>query len=171
MIKNLQNSPDLSVISLNKIYNDYASTLYGLILRIIKDEFMAEEALAECFLTVKKRYNQFTGEKEKLLCWLVQIARQVALKKITSKEYRYQLLANTLYKCRLYHREQEPTGLYDDGMNIDVPFSNESKVILDLLFFEGLTIEQIALKQGLTSEQVKNKISEAVRLLKEEARL
>lgn len=155
------------IVNLNQLYNDHAPTMYGIILKIVKDELIAEDTLAESFLKIGKTCNQFTGSKENLIGWLILLARKTAFEKVQEKHYRSQLLANELYKCKLYLTEGEPCGLYEKVKNAATPLPEESKAILDMLFFEGLTTAQIALKLDMDIEEVKLRVSEAVKLIKD----
>lgn len=158
---------DLHAFVLEKLYDDYAPTLYGVILRIVKDELIAEDALSNCFLRIKNSYHHYKGASENLIGWLIQHARLAAREKVQDKFYRAQLIANELYKCQLYLNEDEPCGLYEKVKNISTPVPEEYKTILDMLFFEGLTIVQIAEKLDLDQEEVKQQLATAVKLMRD----
>ena len=156
--------------ALEALYAAYAPTLYGLILRIVKDESLAEEVLTGCFTNLKMHSSQVRGERGSLLSWLVQNARQVALECMHTKEFRYRLLANELYRCKLYLGDVVPTDVYGQVRNAVTPLPEEAKMVLDLLYFEGLSVEKVAHLLNLPPQQVKNRLLEAVRLLKNAAK-
>lgn len=162
----VESAQSLNSFGLEKLYDEYSPTLYGVILRIVKDELIAEDALSSCFLRIKNSYHQFKGTKEVLIGWLIQHACQAAREKVQDKYFRSQLIANELYKCQLYLNEGEPCGLYEKVKHINTPVTEECKTILDMLFFEGLTIAQISDKINLDKEEVKQRLATAVQLLR-----
>jgi RNA polymerase sigma-70 factor (ECF subfamily) len=56
------------------LYDRYASTAYGLILRIVRDRAIAEDVLQETFWQVWSKAHDYKGQG-KVAAWLLRIAR------------------------------------------------------------------------------------------------
>src|SRR5512138_2520209 len=64
------------------IYDRYAKYVYGLALRILSNEMLAEEATQDTFLKLWSRARQYLAERGSLRVWLLTIARRTALDRI-----------------------------------------------------------------------------------------
>lgn len=65
--------------ALSQLYDDYASALYGVIIRICKDQQHAQNLLQDTFLTIWEKAHQYNPEKGKFYTWAYRIAKNKAL--------------------------------------------------------------------------------------------
>ncbi|WXT99783.1 MAG: ECF RNA polymerase sigma factor SigK [Catillopecten margaritatus gill symbiont] len=72
-------SRPLSNRNFQKIYQLSATQLYGVILRILKQEQISEECLQEVFVKIYHNFEKYNQEKAKPLTWMVTIARNHAI--------------------------------------------------------------------------------------------
>ena len=67
------------------LYENYADALYGVILKVISDEFIAQDVLQESFVKVWRKAKTYDAKKAKLFTWLYRIAYNTAIDKIRSR--------------------------------------------------------------------------------------
>ena len=72
----MQNS-DKEFISL--MYDHYADSLFGIVIRIMKNDTTAKNVMKDGFLKVWKNHKNYQAEKTKLFTWLLQIFRKTAI--------------------------------------------------------------------------------------------
>ena len=70
--------------ALNLLYENYSSSLYGVIMKITKDDALAQDALQESFIKIWKNSKKYDSSKAKLFTWLYRIARNTAIDKLRS---------------------------------------------------------------------------------------
>ena len=73
---------DKKAISL--LYECYADALYGVILKVITDEDIAQDVLQEAFVKIWKNAKSYDPKKAKLFTWLYRISYNAAIDKIRS---------------------------------------------------------------------------------------
>jgi len=76
IIHNLKNKDETA---LSKLYDAYAPAIYGVIVRICKDEALAQNILQDTFLTIWNKSYQFNPEKGKFYTWAYRIAKNKTL--------------------------------------------------------------------------------------------
>ena len=77
-------------IAIEALYDMYSSSLYGVISRIIIDTATAEDVLQETFVKIWHSFTSYSTEKGRLFTWMVNIARNLAIDKIRSKDFKNQ---------------------------------------------------------------------------------
>lgn len=68
--------------AMRDVYRATSGKLYGVILRVVRDEGEAEEVLQEVYLTVWKRAAAYDPDKASPITWLVAIARNRAIDRL-----------------------------------------------------------------------------------------
>ena len=61
------------------LYDNYADALYGIVLRIVKNESSAQDIMQDSFTKVWQKCATYNREKSKLFTWLLQIFRNTAI--------------------------------------------------------------------------------------------
>ncbi len=61
------------------LYDIYADPLLGVIIRIIGEGKLAEDALQQAFLEIWRQIKCFHSSKERMLVWMIKIAIKTAL--------------------------------------------------------------------------------------------
>ncbi len=70
-----------------KLYDNYASMLFGIISRIVRDAEDAENLLQDCFVKIWRNIEQYDASKGRFATWLINIARNTAIDFTRSKIY------------------------------------------------------------------------------------
>jgi len=74
--------------ALAEIYDRFGRVAYGLALRILRDEALAEDAVQEAFLTAWRRADTFMPERAKASTWLLTLVHRRAVDLVRREERR-----------------------------------------------------------------------------------
>src|SRR5213595_2742227 len=74
--------------ALAELYDRFGRVAYGLALRILRDEALAEEAVQEAFLTAWRRADTFMPERAKASTWLLTLVHRRAVDLVRREERR-----------------------------------------------------------------------------------
>ncbi len=82
--------------ALSLLYDAYSPALYGVILRIVKSNLVAEDVLQVCFLKIWTNFHSYDSTRGRLFTWLINIARHAAIDKLRSRSYLKELKTHSL---------------------------------------------------------------------------
>jgi RNA polymerase sigma factor (sigma-70 family) len=74
--------------ALAELYDRYGRPAYGLALRILRDESLAEDAVQEAFLTVWRTAARFVPEKGKASTWILTLVHRRAVDVVRREQRR-----------------------------------------------------------------------------------
>jgi RNA polymerase sigma-70 factor (ECF subfamily) len=152
--------------ALNLLYENYSSSLYGVILKITQNEEIAEDALQETFIKVWRNSGKYDPSKAKLFTWLFRIARNTAIDKLRSFNNRYHKEVQ-IDKSNVYIL---PTGnLNQDVMDIKEHvgrLEEKYRIVLEALFFEGMTQQEASDELGIPLGTIKSRLKIGLRELR-----
>lgn len=152
-------------IGAEALYNMYSSSLYGVIFRIVQHGEIAEDLLQDTFLKIWNSFPSYDSSKGKLFTWMVNIARNIAIDKTRSKDFRNSSKTEDIDNIVLsvednYKSEMNPETL---GLKELVEkLKPEQKTILDLVYFKGYTHIEVAEKLEIPLGTVKTRLRNAI---------
>ncbi len=152
--------------ALNLLYEHYSDSLYGVILKVTRNEEIAEDALQETFIKVWKNAHKYDSTKAKLFTWLFRIARNTAIDKLRSFNKRYHKEVQ-IDKSNVYILPG--TNLNQDVLDIKEHVSRLEKkyqIVLNALFFEGMTQQEASDELEIPLGTVKSRLKIGLRELK-----
>ena len=74
--------------ALAELYDRYGRAAYGLALRILRDEALAEDAVQEAFLSVWRTASRFVPERGKASTWILTLVHRRAVDVVRREERR-----------------------------------------------------------------------------------
>jgi RNA polymerase sigma factor (sigma-70 family) len=83
-------------IAVEALYDMYSASLFGVISRIVTDTAVAEDVLQETFVKIWHSFSGYSSEKGRLFTWMVNIARNLAIDKVRSKDFKNQTKTRSL---------------------------------------------------------------------------
>jgi RNA polymerase sigma-70 factor (ECF subfamily) len=154
----------------SKLYDNYSSSLLGVIHRIIGVESVAEDTLQEVFIKAWKKIDTYDPGKGKLFTWLLNIARNTAIDKLRSKEFKNEV-KNQEFDFNVYESDTRLStttqtdliGLKEIIAKLKPP---ENQRIIDLIYFNGYTQAETAEEMSLPLGTVKTKVRFAINQLR-----
>lgn len=139
----------------------YSSSLYGIIYRVVQHQELAEDILQETFVKIWHSFTSFDPEKGRLFTWMVNIARNLSIDKIRSKDFRNnsknQDIENTVNSID----EQKNTAINPELLGVKDLVDRlkpDQKTILDLIYFRGYTHVEAADELGIPLGTVKTRL-------------
>lgn len=152
------------------LYDHYSAALYGVILRIVIDKETAEDVLQETFVKTWNNSASYDSTKGRLYTWLLNIARNTAIDKTRSRNFRKEgqvrSIEDFVYAVDRQHNNSTPVdhiGLrkFVDGLK------PEQRQLIDLLYFGGYTQSEAAEELNLPLGTVKTRVKAALSRLRE----
>ncbi len=149
------------------LYDKYADALYGVILKIVKAEDLAENVLQDVFIKIWKNSESYTVSKGRLFTWMLNIARYAAIDFVRSKNYKQDLITQTIDISvdtvnRQVSTNVEQMDLREKVQKLDTVYQQ----VIDLTYFGGYTQAEAAKKLDLPLGTVKSRIRIALRELR-----
>ena len=152
-------------IAVEALYDMYSASLYGVISRIVIDTPTSEDVLQETFVKIWNSFSSYSSEKGRLFTWMVNIARNLAIDKIRSKDFKNQAKNHELENNVTFIDEQRNTVYKPELMGIKDLVSTlkpEQKSILDLVYFKGYTHVEAAEELGIPLGTIKTRLRMAI---------
>lgn len=150
--------------ALSRLYDSYSGALYGVIVRICRNERLAQEVLQETFLKIWEYSESYNPEKGRFYTWAYRIARNTALNSLRNK-------------ARLIQTEE--LGVYkdkgeDEQIDIDLVKLNGAMSQLDdhhqraleLVYFKGLTHKAAHVEMEVPLGTFKSYVRQALKQLR-----
>lgn len=151
------------------LYDHYSPALYGIILKIVKDEEKAADVMQDYFLKIWKNINAYNVDKGTLFTWLLNIARNTAIDRLRldvklSKGVNWEHVQEVdLTNAVIFN----PIPATIDIRAIVERLLPEKSILIDLVYFQGYTHEEVSAKLMLPLGTVKSRIRKALTELRE----
>ena len=69
------------------LYDTYSTSLFSVILFLIKNKEESEEILRNSFLEIWNNFDSYDADKGRLFTWMINIARNLSINSLRSKDY------------------------------------------------------------------------------------
>jgi RNA polymerase sigma factor (sigma-70 family) len=152
-------------IAVEALYDMYSASLYGVISRIVLDTATAEDVLQDTFVKIWNSFGSYSAEKGRLFTWMVNIARNLSIDKIRSKDFKNQNKNQELENNVTFIDEQRNTVYKPELLGIKdlvETLKPEQKSILDLVYFKGYTHVEAADELGVPLGTIKTRLRMAI---------
>lgn len=155
---------DEKAISL--LYEHYADTLYGVALKVVKDEELAQDVVQESFVKIWKKSDTYDPSKAKLFTWLFRITRNAAIDKMrslsTKSDREIQIDVSDVYSLGVDGVQPELMDMRKHLRSIDPKY----REVLEALFFEGMTQQEASEELDIPLGTIKSRLKIGLRELK-----
>src|SRR5690606_35707371 len=145
---------------------NYSDSLYGVILKITRNEELAQDALQESIVKIWKNAKKYDSKKAKLFTWLYRIARNTAIDKLRSFNNRFQkevqIDKSNVYILPTSSLNQDVIDLRAHVGRLDEKY----QIVLNALFFEGMTQQEASDELDIPLGTVKSRLKIGLRELK-----
>jgi len=156
-------------IAVEALYDMYSASLFGVISRIVIETETAEYVLQETFVKIWHSFSSYSTEKGRLFTWMVNIARNLAIDKIRSKDFKNQGKNRELENNVTFIDEQRNTVYKPELLGIKElvgTLKPEQKAIIDLVYFKGYTHVEAAEELDIPLGTIKTRLRMAIQLLR-----
>jgi len=167
-------NPDIELIkklqagdknALYPLYDKYSAAIYGVILRICKEEGLAEDLLQETFIKVWQKIGSYDVVKGRFYTWVYRIAKNTALNELRKKELLIQKDDLSVYTHRTTDEApiEHITKLKGSLKGLE-PHHQEA---LELVYFRGYTHGEAHEEMGVPLGTFKSYVRQAIKKLRE----
>ena len=150
------------------LYDHYSSALYGIILKIVKDEDKAADVMQDAFLKIWKHMGSYNSEKGTLFTWILNVARNTAIDKLrvevkTENAVSWDNVREIdLTSATIFN----PTFTTIDLRAIVSTLLPERKLLIEMVYFQGYTHEEVSEKLSLPIGTVKSRVRKSLQELR-----
>ncbi len=150
------------------LYDQYAPALYGVAMKIVQSEAIAEDVLQDVFVKVWQNSHQYDSKKGSLFTWLLNITRNKSIDVTRSTYFRRQAKILDLnsfvssHNSANYELNVNQIGLKGIVNNLEEKY----KIIIDLVYFKGYTQQEIVDFLDIPIGTVKSRIRIALRQMR-----
>jgi RNA polymerase sigma-70 factor, ECF subfamily len=152
------------------LFDRYGAMLFGVIIRIVKNEADAENLLQDCFVKLWRKIDTFDIEKGQFATWIINIARNCAIDFIRSKYY--------IQRSKNQNIDPIVNPLNDivsspistdtiDMRSIVEKLTPQYRQIIELMYFEGFTQLEISKTYNIPIGTVKTRARLAIHELRQ----
>ena len=139
--------------ALSKLYDLYDRLLFGMIISIVKSKEEAEDVLQEVFVNVWQKAHTFNENRGNVYSWLVTLARNRAIDRIRSKDYKTQEKASVsvhepAFKLEGNTFDPLETTIHSDRAELvkralgEIP--EKQSEVLKIAYYRGMTQSEIS---------------------------
>ncbi len=154
-----------------EIYDKYSSALYGITVKIVRSDTVAQDVLQEAFVKIWQCADQYDPEKGTLFTWLLNITRRTAIDKIRSAGYRRITTVDSISETKPGDWFEQNQGLNPDHIGVkalvDRRLEEKYRQVIDLLYFQGMTQKEVQEYLGIPLGTVKSRTRIAMRKLRD----
>ena len=157
--------------ALGELYDRYGRPAYGLALRILRDEALAEDAVQEAFLSLWRTASRYVPEKGKASTWILTLVHRRAVDLVRREERR---------RADSLHDAPEPAA---DGRSADEEawlrlqrervqaalrqLPDQQREALELAYYGGFTQSELAERLGQPLGTIKSRMFAGLSRLRE----
>lgn len=155
--------------ALEYLYDHYSGALYGVVLRVVQKEAIAQEVLQDAFLKIWDKIQTYDPAKGRLFTWMLNVTRNLAIDKTRSREIS-QLnktgdLDNLVGKgVRAGFTEQAVDAIGVQELLKVLP--DDQQRVIDYLYLRGYTQSELAEESGIPLGTVKTRLRLAMQQLR-----
>ncbi len=151
------------------VYDYFSTALYGIINKILDNEEQAQDLLQETFLKIWHKSSLYSQDKSRLFTWMLNIARNTAIDYIRSAQGKNEKKnQSTDIYVDMWEGNTNVKELHDHiGLKkIIGALKEEHRQIIDLVYFEGYTQDEISKKLNVPLGTVKTRSRTAIQTLR-----
>ncbi len=150
------------------LYDEYASPLLGIIIRIVKNKELAEEILQQTMLKVWNKISLYDPDKSNLFTWIAKIARNTAIDKSRLKSFSNIQKTDSLDSTVLDIAESQESSLKMDVQKMTSILDPKYKLVLDKLYLEGYSQSDLSKELDIPLGTIKTRVRMAINILRTE---
>jgi RNA polymerase sigma factor (sigma-70 family) len=158
--------------ALAQLYDRYGRIAYGLALRIVRDQALAEDAVQEAFLTVWRTAGSFRPDRAKPSTWILTLVHRRAVDVVRREERRraQPLLEGQEEPDERALAADEEIELTDRRRLVQEALRqlpDEQREALELAYYGGLTQSELAERLAVPLGTIKSRMFTGLRRLRD----
>ena len=147
--------------ALGELYRATSAKLYGVVLRIVKDSGDAEDVLQDVYMVVWRRADAFDPDRGGAIAWLAAVARNRAIDRVRARrpvtaDSADQALTTVADPAPLASESLERSEAFRRLSDCLDGLEAKHALAIRTAFFEGVTYEQLAGREGVPTGTMKS---------------
>jgi RNA polymerase sigma factor (sigma-70 family) len=157
-------------VALAELYDRYGRIAYGLALRVLRDEVLAEDAVQEAFLAIWRGASRFIPERAKASTWIMTLVHRRAVDLVRREERRR---ADPLPEGEIGGRErsaEDSAWLRLERERVQEALSrlpDQQREAIELAYYGGFTQSELAERLGEPLGTIKSRMFAGLARLRE----
>jgi RNA polymerase sigma-70 factor, ECF subfamily len=147
----------------------YSAMLFGIIKRIVKDEDDTQNILQDSFVKIWMNIERYDASKGRLATWMLNVARNAAIDFTRSKIYSQRSKNQNIENNVGFETDSLKTQTIVDTIDLKQIVNKlppQYREIIEWMYFEGFTQQEIADNKGLPLGTVKTRTRLALMALR-----
>ena len=156
--------------ALAELYDRYGRPAYGLALRVLRDETLAEDAVQEAFMTVWKTAPRFVPEKGKASTWILTLVHRRSVDLVRREDRRRGAPLESAAEPAAPETVEDEATLGFERRVVQEALAQltpEQREALELGYYGGLTQSELAERLGLPLGTIKSRMFAGLSRLRE----
>lgn len=149
----------------NYLYDNYSDAIYGIVLKVVQTEEVAQDLMQDIFVKIWKNIAQYDGSKGRLFTWMLNIARNSAIDYLRIKRPEIQDLNTTVYSIESSQNIHEEWAT-DELKEIVTRLKPDQQKLIEMVYWGGYTHEETAKHLDMPLGTVKTKVRSALQDLR-----
>jgi RNA polymerase sigma-70 factor (ECF subfamily) len=149
-----------------QLYDELAPTLYGIVLRVVRDPAQAEEVTQEAFVELWRQAARFDPARGGVRGWAVMIAHRRAVDRVRSEQARRDRQRRDA-ATTVGASDEPPDAVIasldrDRARTLLAQLGDAQRRALELAYFDGLTHVEVAERLGVALGTAKTRIRDGL---------
>jgi RNA polymerase sigma factor (sigma-70 family) len=156
--------------ALAELYDRFGRLAYGLALRILRDEALAQDAVQEAFLAAWRSADRFLAERAKASTWILTLVHRRAVDLVRREDRRRgEPLESAAEPAASETVEDEATRGFERRVVLEAlaQLTPEQREALELGYYGGLSQSELAERLGLPLGTIKSRMFAGLSRLRE----
>ena len=156
--------------ALKSLYDRTSAKLYGICLRLVRDETEAQDVLQEVFITIWRKAGLFDPAKASAITWAATIARNKAIDRLRSRrvagapiEDAHEISDDRPSSLEVLEQAEDESRLRRCLEKLD----ERGRTMIRSAFFDGASYPELAEREGVPLPTMKSWIRRALLRLRE----
>lgn len=158
----------LDMRAFGELYDNYSAALFGIILKMVKSEELAEDILQNSFVKIWAQIKTYDPEKGRLFTWMLRVCRNTALDALKSSAVKISSKIQSTDSIVSIAKDGSTERLTDTiGVSSAVNgLDKEYQEVIELIYFQGYTHVEAAEALGIPLGTVKTRVRSALQQLR-----
>jgi RNA polymerase sigma-70 factor (ECF subfamily) len=156
--------------ALAELYDRFGGVAYGLALRILRDESLAQDAVQEAFLAVWRTADRFLAERAKASTWILTLVHRRAVDLVRRQERRRGEPLESAPEAVASEQVEEQATIRFQRQVVQEALRRlppEQREALELGYYAGLTQSELAERLGQPLGTIKSRMFTGLTRLKD----
>jgi len=160
--------------SLTELYDHTRHIVYGLVLRMLREQSAAEDITQEIYIQIWRKAAAFDPARGSALGWIIAVSRRRALDKLRSSKGHLSRDSGSLELDTLLSPDPGPernSSVSERAHLVRRSLSQlapDQRRVIEMAFFDGLTQTEIADRTAIPLGTIKTRIRSGVRRLRDQ---